>query len=99
MAHKLMYEAYDSSRAEDLVRSYEKALSLADRMPEREFLLLQVRFYRFCRYQDGFAKMSEAGLPAETIERLKPKTPGEVLPVLERLAALYPGFQAASPTS
>ncbi|HSA94551.1 MAG TPA: hypothetical protein VLJ16_00775, partial [Acidobacteriota bacterium] len=95
LARKLMYEAYDSSRAADLVRSYEKALSFAHRMPEREFLLLQVRFYQFCRYQDGFAKMSEAGIPAEAIERLEPKTQGEVLPVLERLAALYPGFQGS----
>jgi tetratricopeptide (TPR) repeat protein len=92
LARKLMYEAYDSSRTEDLVRSYEKALSLAGRMSEREFLLLQARFYHFCRYQDGFAKMSGAGIPAEAIERLKPKTRGEALRVLERLAALYPGF-------
>ena len=95
LARKLMYEAYDSSRAEDLVRSYEKALSLADRMPEREYLLLQARFYHFCRRQDGIAKMTGAGIPAERIERLKPKTRGEVLPVLERLAALYPGFQGS----
>ena len=95
LARKLMYEAYDSSRTEDLVRSYEKALLLAGRMPEREFLLLQARFYHFCRRQDGIAKMTGADIPAETIERLKPKSRGEVLPVLERLAALYPGFQGS----
>jgi tetratricopeptide (TPR) repeat protein/TolB-like protein len=91
LARKLVYEAYDISRAEDIVQSYEKALSLAARMSEREFLLLQVRFYRFCCYQDGLAKLSGAGIPDETIERLKPKTRGEALPVLERLAAFYPG--------
>jgi tetratricopeptide (TPR) repeat protein len=95
LAHKLMYEAYDNVRAEDLVRSYEKALSLADRMPEREILLLQARFYHFCRLQDGIAKMTGAGIPSEKIEKLEPKSRGEVLPVLERLAALYPGFQGS----
>jgi tetratricopeptide (TPR) repeat protein len=92
LAHNRMFFAYQNSRVEDAVRSYEKALSFAGRMSEREFLLLQADFYDFwCT--GGYKELPAAGIPAMTIERLKPKTRTEVLPVLERLAALYPDFQ------
>jgi tetratricopeptide (TPR) repeat protein len=94
-AHALMYTVYEGTRVEDKLRSYEKAMSLAERMSEREFLLLQTHFYRFLEAQGGFAKMSGAGIPAETIERLKPKTRAEALPVFERLASLYPDFRGS----
>ena len=92
LACRLMYTGYGISHVEELVRWYEKALSLPGRLSERESLLLRADFYHFCRFQRGLTKLAAAGVPEATIDRLGPKTRREVLPVLERLSALYPVF-------
>jgi tetratricopeptide (TPR) repeat protein len=94
-AHALLYAAYEATRVEEKLGCYAKAMSLAERMSEREFLLLQASFYHFLHAQDGFAKVGGAGIPIETFDRLKPKTRAEALPVFERLAALYPDFRGS----
>jgi tetratricopeptide (TPR) repeat protein len=91
LAYKLMYSAYGNQRPEDLVRCYEKALSCAGRMSERDLLELRADFYYYLR-GIGYKIMTDAGIPASTIERLKPRNRSEALAVLERLADLYPDF-------
>lgn len=91
-ASLLMYRAYGADRVEELVRCYETALSRPARLSEREALLLQAEFHWWCTRQNGLAKLTAGGIPEATLARLRPKTRREALPVLERLATLYPGF-------
>ncbi len=92
LAYKLLFSAYGDSNVEEKITSYKKALELADRMSERERLLLQASFYHFYKMQKGYAKLAEANIPAATIAQLGPTKTGEILDVLERLAILYPDF-------
>lgn len=96
LAYGLLYRVYGSTHIEDMVRSYQKALALSDRMSERERLLLQADFYHFYRNQDGYAKLSESDLSVSAVEKLGPKETAEILPMLERLGSLYPDFFAAT---
>jgi tetratricopeptide (TPR) repeat protein len=88
LAYRLLYSICDNEHIEDMVRCYQKALALSDRMSERERLYLQVNFYQ--RYPYNYPKLVEADIPVSTIEKLGPKATGEVLDILERLASLYP---------
>ena len=91
LAYKLMYSAFDNQRPEERVQCYEKALSCAGRMSARDLLELRAGFHAYLR-SVGYKIMTDAGIPASTIERLEPKSRSEALAVLKRLADLYPDF-------
>ena len=92
LAYRELYRVYRDTRIDDMIKSYQKALDFSDRMSERERLLLQAEFYQFYRSQSRYSKLAEADIPASTIAKLGPKTSGEAMDVLERLASLYPHF-------
>jgi len=91
LAYKLMYSAFGNQSPEERVRCYEKALSCAGRMSERDLLELRAGFHAYLR-SVGYKIMTDAGIPASSIERLEPRSRSEALAVLERLTDLYPNF-------
>jgi len=92
LAYALLYSAYGNTHLEDMLAAYRKALDPSSRLSAREKLNLQVNFHHFYRIQGGYKKLAEITLPASALDGLAPKSAGEFLDVLERLASLYPDF-------
>ena len=90
LAYTILYSVYRNTHLEDMLRSYQTALGLSDRLSERDRLVLQADFYHYYHEQGGQKKLADSAIPPSTVAELGPKDTGQALDVLERLVSLYP---------